>query len=216
LRLDANGNIPGCALVARSAAVPADTQVVGVDSQASTSDTSCQISDTSASARASTAQLREQCYVANNPPTNGSISPNSGGSACGTIQYFTTEWLDLDGWTDLRGLRFHIGRVSAPKSLAGNAVLLYTPGNNRIKIRNDANTRWWGGKVLGSNNVVQNGQAKVYCNLCSVTRAGNMVRVTWAVEFKCSFRGDNVMYLKAKDSQRATTPYQQRGTWAVW
>jgi hypothetical protein len=215
LKLDSRGNIPGCPLAASSDAVPADTDVLGVDSPARTSDTSCRISDTSASARTSNAQVRQQCYVANQAPINGSIKPSSGGAACGTIQYFSTEWSDPDGWNDLRGLRFHVGRLSAPKSLAGNVVLLYTPLNNKMKIRNDRSTRWWGGNVVGSNSVVQNGQAKVYCNLCSVTRSGNTVRVRWAVEFKCTFRGDKIMYLKAKDHRDATTPYQQKGTWTV-
>jgi hypothetical protein len=153
--------------------------------------------------------------IRNHAPTNGSIRPRSGSSAHGTIQYFTTEWFDEDGWPDLFGLRFHIGRVSAPKSLVRNVVLLYTPGNNKIKIRNDKNTRWWGGGVVGSDSVVENGRAEVHCKLCTVTRSGNMVRLRWAIEFKRGFIGDNNMYLKAKDLEGAKTPYQLKGTWTV-
>jgi hypothetical protein len=153
--------------------------------------------------------------IRNHAPTNGRIRPRSGSSAHGTIQYFTTDWFDEDGWPDLFGLRFHIGRVSAPKSLVRNVVLLYTPGNNKIKIRSRKNTRWWGGEVVGSDNVVEGSEAKVHCKLCTVTRSGNMVRLRWAIEFDRSFVGDKIMYLKAKDLEGAKTPYQQKGTWTV-
>ncbi len=154
--------------------------------------------------------------VGNNPPFNGGINPNSGGAACGTIRYFATYHYDNDGQFDIKACRFHVGRNSAPKSLKFNAVFNYHVPSNTLRIRNNNGTKWWGGYPVGSFNVVQNNQAKAYCNLTTVTKVGNMIRVIWAVEFKCTFRGNKKMYLKTRDKQGAATTLQQRGTWTVW
>jgi hypothetical protein len=94
-------------------------------------------------------------------------------------------------------------------------VLVYQAQTNKIMIRNDRGTRWWGGKTVGSSNVVQNSQAKVYCNLTTVTRSGNTITVRWAVEFKPAFRGRTKMYLKARDLGGLTSALEKKGTWTV-
>jgi len=153
--------------------------------------------------------------AANQAPTNGTINPNSGAAPAGTIKYFTTTCFDPDGNADLMSCRFQIGRNAAPKSLAGNAVLAYHTPSNTLRIRNNAGTKWWGGKLVGSANVIQNNQAKVYCNLTTVTKTGNKVEVTWAVEFKPAFVGGTKMYLKARDRAGLRSAMQQKGTWTV-
>jgi hypothetical protein len=153
--------------------------------------------------------------AANQAPYNGTINPNSGAAPAGTVKYFTASCFDPNGHADLKACRLHIGRNAAPKSLAGNAVLVYNPNNHKVRLRNDAGTKWWGGKLVGSANVVQNGQVKVYCNLTTVTKVGNKVEVTWAVEFKPAFAGGTKMYLKARDLAGLTSPLEQKGTWTV-
>jgi hypothetical protein len=152
----------------------------------------------------------------NTAPTTGGVSPNSGGAACGTVQYFTTRYYDPDGYGDIKACRFHIGRDSAPKSLIGNAVFVYNPANNKIRVRNDAGTKWWGGKPAGSANLVQNGQAIVHCAQTTVTKNGNMVEVRWAIEFKCTFRGGKQLYLMTRDRNDVTTSLQHVGSWTVY
>jgi hypothetical protein len=152
---------------------------------------------------------------ANRPPTNGTITPNSGGTPAGNTVYFTTTWSDPDGEADLKACRLHIGRWAAPKSLIGNAVVLYQARTNKLLIRNDRGTRWWGGKPLGSNNVIQNSQVKVHCKLTTVGRTVNTITVRWALEFKPAFRGKTKMYLKARDLGGLTSPLEKKGTWTV-
>jgi hypothetical protein len=151
----------------------------------------------------------------NRPPTNGTITPNSGGAPAGQIVYFASSWSDPDGQTDLKACRLHIGRWAAPKSLIGNAVVLYQARTNKLLIRNDRGTRWWGGRLVGSDNVIQNSQVKVYCKRTTVTRAASTIQVRWALEFKPAFRGRTKMHLKARDLGGLTSPLQQKGTWTV-
>jgi hypothetical protein len=151
----------------------------------------------------------------NHAPVNGTIAPNSGGAPAGQIVYFVSTWSDPDGEGDLKACRLHIGRWDAPKSLIGNAVLLYQARTNKLLIRNDRGTRWWGGKPVGSNNVIQNSQVKVYCNLTTVTPTGNQIQVRWAVEFKPAFQGRTKMYLKARDVAGLTSNLEKKGTWTV-
>jgi V8-like Glu-specific endopeptidase len=166
-------------------------------------------------ARKTAYQLTVTGATGNLPPTNGTITPNSGGAPAGRSIYFTSTYFDPNGERDLKACRLHIGRWAAPKSLAGNAVVLYQARTNKLLIRNDRGTRWWGGRLVGSANVVQNSQVKVYCNLTSVRRAGNMIEVRWALEFKPAFRGRTRMYLKARDLGGLTSPLEQKGTWTV-
>jgi hypothetical protein len=152
---------------------------------------------------------------ANRPPVNGDLAPTSGGAPAGQIVYFTSTYIDPDGYGDLKACRLHIGRIAAPKSLIGNAVLVYQARTNKLLVRNDRGTRWWGGKLVGSANVVQNSQVKAYCDRTTVSRSGNAITVRWAVEFKPDFRGATKTYLKARDLAGLTSPLQQRGTWSV-
>jgi hypothetical protein len=151
----------------------------------------------------------------NHPPTNGSLTPNSGGAPAGRIVYFTSNYHDPDGEADLKACRLHIGRWDAPKSLIGNAVVLYQARTNKLLLRNDRGTRWWGGKLVGSANVIQNSQVKVYCDRTTVTRGGTRIEVRWALEFKPAFRGRTKVYLKARDLGGLTSPLEQKGTWTV-
>jgi hypothetical protein len=151
----------------------------------------------------------------NHSPTNGTITPNRGGAPAGQMVYFTTTWSDPDGHADLKACRLHIGRWAAPKSLTGNAVFVFNPGNNKVRVRNDSGTRWWGGKAVGTDNVVQNSQAKVYCNQTTVSRSGNTITVRWAMEFNPAFRGRTRTGLKARDLAGLTSPLQQKGIWTV-
>jgi hypothetical protein len=151
----------------------------------------------------------------NQPPVNGTLSPTDGGAPAGSIVYFTSTCLDPDGEADLKACRLHVGRWDAPKSLIGNAVLVYQARTNKLLIRNDKGTRWWGGKLVGSANVVQNGQVKAYCNLTTVSRSGNQIQVRWGVEFKPAFRGRTKVYLKARDVGGLTSPLERKGSWTV-
>jgi hypothetical protein len=160
-------------------------------------------------------RFRTVAFGPNRPPVNGTIAPNSGGGPAGRMVYFSSSWSDPDGSPDLKACRFHVGRWGAPKSLAGNAIMLYQARTNKVLLRNDRGTRWWGGRLVGSSNVVQNSQVKVYCARTTVTRAGNTISVRWAVEFKPAFRGRTKMYLKARDLAGATSDLEQKGTWTV-
>jgi len=62
LKLDGDGNIPECALVATSSAIVGDTGVVGVDSNAITSDSYATIENTYVAPANSWASVSTQCY----------------------------------------------------------------------------------------------------------------------------------------------------------
>jgi hypothetical protein len=195
------------------ASIPNGTYWVGwiIDSGRTVSE----FNETNNIARKTAYQLTVRGATGNLPPTTGTITPNSGGAPAGRIVNFTTTWFDPNGERDLKACRFHVGRWAAPKSLIGNAVMVYQARTNKILLRNDRGTRWWGGKPVGSSNVIQNGQVKVYCARTTVRRAGNMIEVRWAVEFKPAFRGRTKMYLKARDLGALKTALQQKGTWTV-
>jgi hypothetical protein len=153
----------------------------------------------------------------NTPPSNtGALVPSAGGAPCGRTVFFTAKYYDPDGFSDIQAARIHIGRNSAPKSLIGNAVFVYNPANNKVRVRNDAGTKWWGGKPVGTANLVQNSQAIVHLNQTTVKKTGNELEVKWAIEFKCAFRGGKQVFLRTRDKNGITTPLQKRGNWIVY
>jgi hypothetical protein len=149
---------------------------------------------------------------ANSVPTLGTVDPSSGSGPVGVTTYFTTTWSDADGWEDLKQCYFHVG---AGPALAGNVTLMYNAVKNKLWIRSDDGMTWLGGLAPGSANVLDNGQAKVYCSLTTVQGAGNTLSVTWAIEFKPGYIGTKKLGLKCKDRQKAEAKGAWKGTWTI-
>jgi hypothetical protein len=149
---------------------------------------------------------------ANHVPTLGTVDPSSGSGPVGVTTYFTTTWNDADGWGDLKHCYFHIG--SSP-SLVNNVTLLYNAAKHKLWIRSDDGMMWLGGFAPGSANVLDNGQAKVYCSLTTAQGSGDTLSVTWAIEFKPGYEGTKKLGLKCKDRQKAKAKGAWKGTWTI-
>jgi len=152
--------------------------------------------------------------LSNKPPVNGTISPSSGGALPGTTVHFATTWKDSNGWNNLKSCLFHIGTTTAQ---AHNVFLCYNVQTNKLMIRSNDGTKWWGGYAPGSVHFMQNDQAVVDCNQTTVEHVGsNWVKVTWAISFKPAFRGQKNTYLKAMDKWLLTSRWQRKGTWTIY
>ena len=145
-------------------------------------------------------------------PSVGTVSPSSGSAPAGQMKYFTTSWSDPDGYADLKWCMFHVGANTAQ---ANNVFLNYNVATNKIMIRSNDGSTWWGGKLVGSNNIIQNNQATVYCANTSVSKSGNTIQVTWAIAFKSAFKGNKKTYLKVQDVCDNIAGWTQKGTWTI-
>jgi uncharacterized repeat protein (TIGR01451 family) len=150
---------------------------------------------------------------ANHRPALGTVDPSSGSGPTGATTYFTTTWMDADGWEDLKQCYFHIG--DGP-SIVGNVTLLYNAVKNKLWIRSDDGTMWLGGYAPGSANTMGNSQAIVHCSLTTAEGAGDTLAVKWAIEFKVGYEGGKKTGLKCKDRDKARAKGKWKGTWIIY
>jgi uncharacterized repeat protein (TIGR01451 family) len=150
--------------------------------------------------------------VANVSPTVRTVEPSSGRGPTGVTTYFTTTWEDKNGWAHLKQCYFHIG--DSP-SLVGNVTLMYNAVKGKLWLRTDDGSAWTGGCAPGSHDTMENGQAKVYCWLCTADGADGTLTVKWAIEFKDGYTGDKKTGLKCKDRSKAKAKGKWKGTWTI-
>jgi immune inhibitor A len=153
-----------------------------------------------------------QVQVNNKPPMLGSISPSSGSGPAGAVTYFETSYADPNGYADLKSCYFHIG---ATPSLLNNVTLMYNAAKDKLWLLDDSGSTWTGGFAPGSDNVLENSQAKVYCSLTSAYGSGETLNVNWAIEFKPGYTGAKKLGLTCKDRDSAKAMGNWMGTWTI-
>jgi hypothetical protein len=151
-------------------------------------------------------------YRNNSMPNLDTVTPSSGGGPAGVATYFTTNWSDPDGWQDLKQCYFHIG--DGP-STVGSVTLLYNAVKDKLWLLDDAGANWLGGFAPGSANTIHNSQAVVDCSLTTVHGSGDMLSVTWAIEFKTDYSGVKKTGLKCADRYKARAKGEWKGTWDI-
>jgi hypothetical protein len=149
----------------------------------------------------------------NQKPELGMVIPLGGSGPAGVTTTFTTTWRDANGWADLKQCYFHIG--DSP-SIVGNVTLMYNAVKDKLWMRSDDGTAWFGGYAPGSVNTMENSQAIVHCDLTTVQGDGDTLSVKWAIEFKLGYEGSKKTGLKCKDRDKAKAKGQWKGTWTIY
>jgi hypothetical protein len=152
-----------------------------------------------------------QMAASNHAPELGIVDPDSGVGHPGEIRLFTTTYTDPDGYDDLKQCYFHIG--DSP-SLRGNVTLLYNRHRDKLWLL-DSEGAWTGGFAPGAMAVAENSQAILVGELCEVGYRGNLLSVTWAIEFKGTFCGGKKLGMKAKDMSGAKAKGAWKGTFII-
>jgi CSLREA domain-containing protein len=147
-------------------------------------------------------------------PSNGTVSPNSGSSATGAARTLTATYSDPDGATDLTEARIYVS-----SSLSGAPALqgYYNAGNNRLYLRNAANTAWLGGYGPGTNNVISEagGPGSLNCAATQATKNGNLLTIAWTFTPAGTFTGTKNLYLYVKDKANLADGWDLVGTWTI-
>jgi RHS repeat-associated protein len=145
-------------------------------------------------------------------PSAGSIFPSSGTSYPNQTLTFTTNFSDPDGYKNISYGCFLINTaVNGSNCFYG----LYRETINRLYLRDSNNTVWLGNFTPGSNNIIENNQAKLDCANSTVFGSGTNLTVRWKVTFKPGFDGTKNTYLYVKDDVGAFYNWTQKGTWNI-
>jgi len=145
----------------------------------------------------------------NRPPTNVSISPNTG-TLTGTKIAFTAKYSDPDGYQNLANCYL---LINTTLSQVNAAFVRYDQNANLLYLKNDADTSWGTGRAPGSAYVLENSYCKLYCAETTVSGSGTTLTVTWKLEFKPTMSGRAVQeYMLVFDDLGARDGYDQVGS----
>lgn len=152
-------------------------------------------------------EQRGTCTV-NSRPQTGNVTPFFGSSIANTQQFFTTTFLDPDGWQNIRYGYLHINRSRLKKNCF---YAYYDAETNLLYLRSDNNWSWLGGFPPGSSNVIENSYASLDCASTTVTGQGTTLSITWPVTFKSTFCGIKRIFLAVTDYVGARTGWFRKG-----
>ncbi|MDD5680243.1 MAG: PKD domain-containing protein [Candidatus Omnitrophica bacterium] len=146
----------------------------------------------------------------NSNPFVISVYPSSGGSCSNKKILFTTTYLDLDSWQNIKEVYLLINtEVNGANCFYG----YYNQNEDKFYLRNDGDTDWLS---PDSNNIIQNSYAKLDCAKTAISGSDDTLIITWAITFKDAFLGKTYnTYLKAKDDAGAVTDWQEKGTYLI-
>jgi len=143
------------------------------------------------------------------PPT---IIPSFGASIPNTAFNIKVTYPDSDTWLNLQNVYLLVNTSVTPTNCL---YVYYSQNNNKLYLRNDANTSWLGGYVPGAANVIENSYVKLNCLTTTINGSGNNLIVTWSIVFKNTFLGAKNTYLSASDDTGASFSLAQKGTWTA-
>ncbi|MFA5038841.1 MAG: SpvB/TcaC N-terminal domain-containing protein [Candidatus Omnitrophota bacterium] len=142
-------------------------------------------------------------------PTLGMVSPANTIISVQSPVIFTAHYNDADGWKDIRYAYIHINS-STNKSKSFYAY--YERSTNKLYLRDDGNTSWIGGIILGTDRILENSYVKLDCLRTKITGSGTKLIVAWSIEFKQAFLGAKYIYLYMKDASGLKAGWTKKGT----
>lgn len=149
----------------------------------------------------------------NAPPVNAGFVPNIGYFAPNVKYAFRANYSDANGASDLRHAFL---MLNLTVSGANSIYLYYDLPQNKLYMRNDANTAWIGGYAPGSNTVIQNNRARLWCGEVLTSKVGNNFSIRWILSFFDSVQGQTLRpWLFVRDLSGATDGWDSFGGFLV-
>ena len=103
--------------------------------------------------------------------------------------------------------------VNTSISGAGGVYLYYNRPTGRLYLRDDANTSWGTGSLLGaSGSTLTNSRCSIDCVNSLASPTGNDLNLTLKVIYKPGFTGLKNIYMYVDDSVGANSGWVARGT----
>jgi len=150
----------------------------------------------------------------NKEPAAVAIDPADGSSVAGQEVNFSTTYIDPNTWQDIQDAGF---LVSTGTSMKNSFAAYYRQNQNRLYLRDDTDTKWLGGFLPGSDNIIENSFVQLDCANTSVSGESKALTVNWSVVFKESFVSaePRLMSILAKDDSNKSSGWVKKGKWQV-
>ncbi len=144
-------------------------------------------------------------------PTCVSVTPSTGKVQTGTPLVFSTEYADDNGTDDIYQCWFQMGQTG---SLANSVCVMYDKKQNKVFLKNDANTSWGTGYPPGTTGTLENSQCIVYVKDTTVTPSGsdNLI-VDWKITLKPTLKGKLLgQRMYCRDNEYMNSAWKLKGT----
>lgn len=102
-----------------------------------------------------------------------------------------------------------------PGSTANACYVSIDRSSGAVQLRNNTDSAWSGGLVLGQATSLSNSQCTVSGIGASITANGNALTLVLPVTFASSYAGTRDINLKADDNGGLTSNWQKAGTWTI-
>ena len=143
----------------------------------------------------------------NQPPTNVSLTPNSGSLQTGTEINLTGVYADPNGYADLASCYLLINNVL---SEAYAADFKYDANANKLYVKNNSGSSWTGGYAPGTANTISNSFCNLYCADTTISGSGNSMTINWAIQLKPIIAGGaGSAWLQTTDDSGATDSWEK-------
>jgi len=156
--------------------------------------------------------IRGTAHAGTNPPVNDTLSPSSGTNYANTPLTFATTYTDLDGYTDLKHCYLNINTTQSQKYCF---YAYYNRGTNKLYLKDDLATTWYGGYTPGSTNTIENSYCSINCASTTVSGSGTTLTINWNITFKGTFQGTKNCYMYVYDATGNTDGWDTVGTWTI-
>jgi hypothetical protein len=152
------------------------------------------------------------CTISAAPSVSGFV-PATGTVSTGAQSSFTSSFSDADGFLNITDC---YTLINSSLSGARAAYLRYDLKNNKLYVRNDANTGWLGGYAPGAASVIENSCIRLYCAATTKSGAGRGLVVNWKVMIKSSMSGKSLgVWQKVYDSAGLYDGWDSNATFAA-
>ncbi|MEK9185165.1 MAG: hypothetical protein AAB863_00115, partial [Patescibacteria group bacterium] len=139
-----------------------------------------------------------------------SVTPNNGS---GTGTTFAELYNDTAGAADIAAVYTFL---NAGFSGLNGCYILWDKATNQVFLRNDADTTWGVGRMLGgSSPPLSNSQCTMNVETSSITTSGNDLTFNIALSFNPSFAGLKEIWMYAGNSGGQHSGWQLRGNYTV-
>lgn len=148
-------------------------------------------------------------YDPNYAPVNVSVTPSSGPIVTGTKTKLKALYSDEHGFSTIDHGTLFLSEANPPHY---GVDLSYNCKEQKLYLYNDLNDTWLGGFAPGSPNVIENRHCRVYCAETLVEGTGDLLAVTWCVEFKLPLADKTLMeFMHVGDSGGLKNGWDLRG-----
>ena len=153
--------------------------------------------------------VKQGTVFVNAPPRSDSVTPNAGNVQTGATQTFTAKYSDQNGVTDIKNAYM---LVNTSNTSTGGAYVYYNRATGKLYLRDDANTSWGAGSVLGAGGTtLTNSHCTVACALSGASTSGNALTLTLKMTFTATFTGARNIYGFADDNHGGNFGWENKG-----